>query len=151
MDIKRLKHKVKKRYADRLLTMMLVLALLLIPFDVLASGASAGLSASVGGVAEVNGTGYASLSEALSAWTEGSTIKLRSDVTTGSTINVPTGEHTLDLNGYGIKMTGSGSVINVSSGAKLNINDSKDNIQVFRLQDIILHLCCNKTNCRAKH
>ena len=59
-----------------------------------------------------------------SNWVEGSTLRLMTDVTTGSTINVPSGEHTLDLNGHGIKMTGSGSVINVGSGAKLSINDS---------------------------
>ncbi|MBO7519647.1 MAG: hypothetical protein J6T73_02615, partial [Clostridia bacterium] len=67
---------------------------------------------------------YSSFSDAVSAWTAGSTLKLMTDVTTGSTVSVPLGEHTLDLNGYGIKMTGSGSVISVPNGATLNLNDS---------------------------
>ena len=67
---------------------------------------------------------YSSISDAVSAWTAGSTLKLLADVSTSSTVNVPSGEHTLDLNGHGIKMTGSGSVISLSSGANLRINDS---------------------------
>ena len=59
-----------------------------------------------------------------SNWTEGSTLKLMTDVTTGSTITIPSGAHTLDLNGYGIKMTGSGSVINAGNGAALSVEDS---------------------------
>lgn len=57
-------------------------------------------------------------------WTAGSTLKLWTDVTTSITVNVPAGEHTLDLNGHGIRMTGSGSVINVGSGATLDLIDS---------------------------
>ena len=64
-----------------------------------------------------------SFSDAFSAWTEGTTLALLADVTTASTITVPSGEHTLDLNGRGIKMTGSGSVVSLSSGAKLTIDD----------------------------
>ena len=67
---------------------------------------------------------YGSLDAAVSAWTTGSTLKLLTDVTTSSTITVPAGEHTLDLNGHGIKMTGSGSVINVGSGVTLDLTDS---------------------------
>lgn len=69
-------------------------------------------------------TVYSSISDAVNAWTTGSTLKLLADVKTDSTIIVPSGEHTLDLNGHGIKMTGSGSVINVGSGAKLDLTDS---------------------------
>ncbi len=69
-------------------------------------------------------THYGSFSDAVNAWTAGSTLKLLSDVTTGSTITVPAGEHTLDLNGHGIKMTGSGSVITVGNDATLNVEDS---------------------------
>ena len=71
-----------------------------------------------------NTTYYSDFSTALSAWTQGSTLKLMTDVTTSSTITVPSGEHTLDLNGYGVKMTGSDSVFTVRGGAKLIINDS---------------------------
>ena len=57
-------------------------------------------------------------------WTAGSTLKLLTDVTTSSTITVPVGAHSLDLNGFGIKMTGSGSVINAGNGAALSVEDS---------------------------
>ena len=116
----------KKRSTQRFMTFALVLALLLFLFNILTSRVFAGLFAPGSGVAEVNGEGYATLSEALSAWTEGSTLRLTSDVTTDSTINVPTGEHILDLNGYGIKMTGSGSVINIVGGANLRVDDSNE-------------------------
>ena len=82
-----------------------------------------------GGVAEVNGTGYATFGDALAAWTEGSTLKLLSDVTMSSTITIPTGEHTLDLNGRSIKAGSTGySVITIGSGAELTIDDSSENV-----------------------
>ena len=67
---------------------------------------------------------YGSLSDALNAWTAGSTLKLIKDVSVSSTVNVPYGAHTLDLNGHGIKMTGSGSVITVGNNATLTVEDS---------------------------
>jgi uncharacterized repeat protein (TIGR02543 family) len=82
-----------------------------------------------GGAAQVNGTDYASFAEALSAWTSGSTLTLTDDVTTDSTITVPSGAHTLDLNGHGIRMTGWGSVFYIEGGAKLIINDSNTGTQ----------------------
>ena len=66
---------------------------------------------------------YTSLGDAFNNWTNGSTLKLLTDVTTSSTISVPAGEHTLDLNGCGIIMTGSSSAISVGSGRVLNIYD----------------------------
>ena len=69
-------------------------------------------------------TGYSSLSEAVANWTVGSTLKLLKDVETSSTIIVPSGEHTLDLNGHGIKMIGSGMVINVGNDSILNLYDN---------------------------
>ena len=66
---------------------------------------------------------YSSLGDAVSAWTDGSTLKLLADVGTDATITVPAGTHNLDLNGHGIKMTGSGSAVSVSSGATLNLYD----------------------------
>ena len=53
-------------------------------------------------------TDYSDFAAAVSAWNSaesGATLKLRSDVTTASTVNV-SGTKTLDLNGYGIKMLG---------------------------------------------
>ena len=73
-------------------------------------------------------TYYNDFSSAVSNWTAGTTLKLFKDVTVSSTITVPSGEHTLDLNGYGIKMTGSGSVINAANGATLNVEDSNPDV-----------------------
>ena len=70
-------------------------------------------------------TFYTPLSDALSGWANDSTLTLLTNVTTDSTISV-TGTKTLDLNGYGITMTGSGSVISVGSGANLTLNDSNN-------------------------
>ena len=49
---------------------------------------------------------------------------LVNDVAILSTWSVPSGTTNLNLNGHGIKMTGSGSVISVNSGITLNIYDS---------------------------
>lgn len=76
-------------------------------------------------------TDYGDFSAAVSAWNSaesGATLKLIANVTTGSTVSV-SGTKTLDLNGYGIKMTGSGSVISVTGGASLTLKDSNtDNV-----------------------
>ena len=70
-------------------------------------------------------TAYGDFNAAVNAWTAGSTLKLLADVTTGSTITVPSGEHTLDLNGYTLKASSSGySVVTVGSGAGLTIDDT---------------------------
>ena len=74
-------------------------------------------------------TDYGYLSDAVNAWTAGSTLKLLADVTTDSTVTVPSGEHTLDLNGHGIKMTGSGSVINIGGSSHLIVNDSNTEVE----------------------
>ena len=56
------------------------------------------------------------------------TVTLGTDITITSTLNVA-GKKTLDLNGHGIRMTGSGSVISVTSGANLSLKDSNtDNV-----------------------
>ena len=68
-------------------------------------------------------TCYATFADALNAWTENTTLTLLADVTTASTITVNVTK-TLDLNGYGITMTGSGSVISISSSGALTLNDS---------------------------
>ncbi|MBQ7588873.1 MAG: hypothetical protein IJT37_12695, partial [Lachnospiraceae bacterium] len=65
----------------------------------------------------------------MSAWNSaesGARLTLLADVTTANTISV-TGTKTLDLNGYGIKMTDSGRVLNVSGGANLTLEDSNPN------------------------
>ena len=88
------------------------------------------ISAITAPVARVNygqtTTEYIVFSEAVSAWNSaesGAALTLLADVTTANTISV-TGTKTLDLNGYGIKMAGSGRVLNVSGGANLTLEDS---------------------------
>ncbi|SDA33300.1 Listeria/Bacterioides repeat-containing protein, partial [Ruminococcus sp. YE71] len=77
-------------------------------------------------------TNYGSFSDALSAWTDGCTLTLLKDVEVSSTISV-SGTKTLDLNGYGIRMTGSGSVIFVGSGATLTLNDSGTTVRYYNV------------------
>ena len=79
---------------------------------------------------------YNSLDTAVNAWTVGSTLKLRTDVPTSSTITVPSGEHTFDLNGYGILMTGNDRVVTINQNASLELNDSNpDRIHYITLTD----------------
>ena len=54
----------------------------------------------------------------------GGTVTLNKDYTIDTTLEV-TNPVTLDLNGYVIKMTGSGSVIKVGSGGNLTVKDSR--------------------------
>ena len=71
-------------------------------------------------------TNYASFSDALSAWGDGCTLQLLAAVETSSTIAVSSGTKTLDLNGYGIKMTGGRSVFLVTgSSTAFTIMDSR--------------------------
>ena len=66
---------------------------------------------------------YASLSEAVAAWSSGTTLTLLADVTSSSSINnTDSGTKTIDLNGYGIRITGNDKAFNVNGN--LIINDS---------------------------
>ena len=70
-------------------------------------------------------TEYTDFATAVTNWNSaanGATLTLLADVTTESTIEV-SGTKILDLNGYELKKTGSGGVINVN-GANLTLNDS---------------------------
>ena len=80
---------------------------------------------------------YTDLNEALTAWTDGSTLTLLDDVTTGTPIEV-TGTKTLDLNGFGILMTGDGRVIRVNNGAKLTLTDSSSTATTKPIHKITL-------------
>ena len=66
---------------------------------------------------------YTSLQEALAAWGENAVLKLLADVTISERITV-SGEKALDLNGYGIKMTGADCVIYIADNASLTLRDS---------------------------
>ncbi|MBO4572679.1 MAG: InlB B-repeat-containing protein [Clostridia bacterium] len=58
-------------------------------------------------------TYYGDIASALTAWADGTTLKLYQDVETTAAISLSTGEYTLDLNGYGILMTGNDRVITI--------------------------------------
>ena len=83
-------------------------------------------------------TFFDTFAQALSAWTNGSTLTLLSNVTTTSTISV-SGTKTLDLNGFGItKTSGNGSVFNVAANSNFTINDSNpDAVHYFDVSDHI--------------
>ena len=66
---------------------------------------------------------FTDFSAALNAWGDGGTLTLLKEVSISSTIVVENATKTLDLNGHGIKMTSTGSVIRVGEGATLNLYD----------------------------
>ena len=66
----------------------------------------------------------------MTAWTSADSLPaeageyyLTSDVTVSSTWNVPSGTTRLCLNGYGIRMTGSGVIVGINDGKTLYIDD----------------------------
>ena len=68
-------------------------------------------------------TNYGTFANALAAWENSSTLTLLANVTHNQTINI-SNTRTLDLNGFGIKRTGTGRVIRMYNGGNLTINDS---------------------------
>ncbi|MBR3149954.1 MAG: hypothetical protein IKF64_07270 [Eubacterium sp.] len=78
-------------------------------------------------VAKIGEVLYGKFENAIRAenWTQGSTLTLLADIDTDATITVPDGAHTIDLNGFGLRASGSDySVITVPSEAQLTLNDS---------------------------
>ena len=65
---------------------------------------------------------YATLSYALDAWEDGSTLKLNQDVDSSETITV-SGDKTLDLNGHTLEGTSEGRTLRVTAGT-LTVTDS---------------------------
>ena len=70
-----------------------------------------------------NITGYPTFAEALNHWVNNSTLTLLANATHNSTITI-NNTRTLDLNGFGIKRTGTGRVILLNGSGNLTINDS---------------------------
>ena len=68
-------------------------------------------------------TYYTTLASAVSAWEANSTLTLLADVTTSSKVEV-SNTRTIDLNGYGIKMTGTDCIFLVQQGGDLTMIDS---------------------------
>ena len=82
---------------------------------------------------------YGLLADAVAAWNsaaDGSTLTLLVDVTTDSTVTI-SGTKILDLNGFGIKRTGSGRVFVVPSGAALTLKDSGTNTHKYTIDSSI--------------
>ena len=73
-------------------------------------------------------TYYATFAAAVSNWVNNSTLTLLANVETGSTITI-NNTRTLDLNGYGIKRTGSGRLFYINGSCSLTINDSNPNAE----------------------
>ena len=74
-------------------------------------------------VAKVGETEYATLSEALNAWNDGTILTLLADVETANTISMSSGTRTFTLNGHNITKTGaSGSVFQVTGSSSLTVN-----------------------------
>ena len=77
-----------------------------------------------------NTTNYASVQDAIKAASDTDTVKLIADVTTSKTITVTgTGTKTLDLNGYGIRYTGT------TTGSVIKIGDTGQNSGNLTLKD----------------
>ncbi|MBR4241272.1 MAG: hypothetical protein IKR97_03520, partial [Eubacterium sp.] len=110
----------------RLISVMLSVLLMLSPLNVLTAYAESSFDAAIyNGINTIN---YPDLSVAVMSdyWTEGSTLTIMRDVEVNESIVVPSGTHTLDLNGFGIRAAGSRdfSIITVPSGSELILNDS---------------------------
>lgn len=69
-------------------------------------------------------TNYTVFSDAVSNWVNNSTLKLLADVSLDSRIEI-NNIRTVDLNGYGIRMTGSDCFFRVLSGGDLTMIDSR--------------------------
>ena len=129
-----MKHRCK-RLLSILLSLMLVLGLM--------SGMSLTAYADTDeNVAKVISTSsevsYTSFSEALNHWEKNTTLQLLKTVETSITISVSGNvKKTLDLNGCGIKFTGtSGTVIKVDKNADLEIKDSSpDEVHRYTVTD----------------
>lgn len=89
------------------------------------SNAGAGMSAASTAVATVTSgstvTSYGDFAAALTAWTDGTTLTLLQDVSTGDTVLVSSGTKTFELNGKTITLTGSGSVFAVTNRATFTL------------------------------
>lgn len=108
---------MKKRIVSTLMALCMVLTLL--PVQVLAAGGAAPqhqLDSTTIGQYTTLGNGVYTLTE---------------DVSIISTLKI-TGEATLDLNGYMLRMTGSASVLTVESGGHLTIADSRPDAEERR-------------------
>lgn len=71
-----------------------------------------------------NITYYTEFVTALAAWEDNSTLTLLADVTHNAIIDLTSGTRTIDLNGHGIRHTGTQGIFCVVNGATLTLEDS---------------------------
>jgi methionine-rich copper-binding protein CopC len=69
-------------------------------------------------------TYYTDFVTALAAWKDNSTLTLLADVTHNAIIDLTSGTRTIDLNGHGIRHTGTQGIFCVVNGATLTLEDS---------------------------
>ena len=69
-------------------------------------------------------TYYTDFVTALAAWENNSTLTLLADVTHNAIIDLTSGTRTIDLNGHGIRHTGTQGIFCVVNGATLTLEDS---------------------------
>ena len=67
---------------------------------------------------------YTDFVTALAAWENNSTLTLLADVTHNAIIDLTSGTRTIDLNGHGIRHTGTQGIFCVVNGATLTLEDS---------------------------
>ncbi len=84
----------------------------------------------------IGGTYYTTVTDAISSWngTDNSVLTLLKDIEVSSKIIV-TGTRTLDLNGYGIRLTGSGSVFSVNGNMTINDSRPTETTHYFSVSD----------------
>ena len=111
---------MKRRLLPILMTLVLVCALPIWAAFV-TSGDVTNPLVSTAGASEPPDTAAARLKSAIS---NGGNVQLTEDIEISATLEV-TRNVTLDLNGYVLKMTGTGSVLYVHNGATLTITDSR--------------------------
>lgn len=109
----------------KLIRRCFLLAIMLFFVAALGFGGAAALRARADGfVARVGTENYATLSDALDAWVEGSTLTLLTDAESASTIEV-TVNKTLDLNGHTLSVAaGAGRTLWVTGTGTLTVTDS---------------------------
>lgn len=96
-------------------------------------------------------TYYDSFAEAVSNWTDNTTLTMLKDVSISSAITVnDNSTKTFDLNGYGLLMTGSDRVFNLGGSSNVTITDSNPNsshkIQLNNYRGVAVDEGCTTTD-----
>ena len=114
---------MKRRLLPILMTLVLVCALPIWAAFVTSGDVTNPLVSTAGATSPPEPVEVRTADELQSNITAGNSVKLMADISITSTLKISS-SLTLDLNGYVLKMTGSGSVLKVSDRATLTITDS---------------------------